>query len=228
MLYKGANTQIKDISTDGSTKGTVMFYASIFGNIDKAGDIVMPGAFAKTIVENFKNIKHYKNHDGRFMPGVITSLVEDQTGLLTTSSLILSTEAGNETYEQYKAMAAAGKSMPHSIGYWTIKSDYDATKQANILRELKLDEVSTLTLNPANDEAIMVAIKSLGIDELIIEEKYLSIMLNARLKDAKLEQIEATKKMINALLDKLAAKALDCSKQPQKGLFSRAAITINN
>ena len=162
------------------------------------------------------------------MPGVITKLEEDATGLLATSSLILTTETGNETYEQYKAMAAVGKSMPHSVGYWTIKADYDPSKQANILRELKLDEVSTLTLNPANDEAIMVAIKSLGLDELIKEEKYLSLMLNARLKDAKLEQIEATKKIVNALLDQLAAKALEGNDQPRTSLFSRAAITINN
>lgn len=219
MLYKGGNTEIVDVDE----KGTVVFYASIFGNKDSYRDIVMPGAFSKTIAENGKNIKHYKNHDGRQMPGVITELEEDAKGLKAKSNLILGTQVGRETYEEYKAMAAAGKSMPHSFGYWTIKSDYDKFRDANLLRELKVEEVSTLTLRPANDEAVMVAIKSMGIDELIKEDRYLTILLNAQLKDASLEKIEAMRKAVIIALDERAAKlALDNGK-PQEGLFARAS-----
>lgn len=219
MLYKGGNTEIVDVDE----KGTVVFYASVFGNKDSYGDIVMPGAFSKTIAENGKNIKHYKNHDGRKMPGVIVELEEDAKGLKAKSNLILGTQLGRETYEEYKAMAAAGKSMPHSFGYWTIKSDYDKFRDANLLRELKVDELSTLTLRPANEEAVMVALKSMGIDELIKEDKYLSILLNAQLKDASLEKIEAMRKAVITALDERAAKlALDDVK-PQSSLFARAS-----
>ena len=222
MLYKGADTQILDVDE----KGTVVFYASTFGNTDKYGDIVMPGAFSKTIVENRKHIKHYKNHDGRLMPGVIHELGEDQTGLKAKSKLILGTQIGLETYEEYKAMAEAGKSMPHSFGYWTIKSDFDQIRNANILRELKVSELSTLTVEPANDEAVTVALKSMGIDELIKEDRYYTILLNARLKDASLEQIEATRKMVIKALDERAAQIALLDPKPQ-GLFASASIHAN-
>ena len=89
--------------------------------------------------------------------------------------------------------------------------------------ELKVEEVSTLTLRPANDEAVMVAIKSMGIDELIKEDKYLSILLNAQLKDASLEKIEAMRKAVITALDERAAKLALENGKPQESLFARAS-----
>ena len=54
-------------------------------------------------------------------------------------------------------------------------------------------------------------------------KKYLSILLNAQLKDASLEKIEAMRKAVITALDERAAKlALDDVK-PQSSLFARAS-----
>ena len=43
-------------SADENT-GEFSGYASVFGNVDDGGDIVVKGAFAETIVEDFARIK---------------------------------------------------------------------------------------------------------------------------------------------------------------------------
>lgn len=218
MLYKEATTEIVDVDE----KGTVVFYPGRFNNVDKAKEVLMPGSTKKTIAESFKSIMHYKNHDPEKMPGVLFELTEEITGPMAKSKLILNTQDGRETYEQYKAMLEAGKSMPHSIGYWVIKSSYDNVRGVTLLHEIKLQEVSTLTRPPANEEAVMVALKSMGIDELIKEDKYLSILLNAQLKDASLEKIEAMRKAVITALDERAAKlALDNVKPQPSSMFAR-------
>jgi HK97 family phage prohead protease len=201
--YKAAKTEIKDVDK----KGVVIFYASIFGNKDYGGDIVERGAFAKTIRENFTNIRHYKHHKSEIMPGVLHDLVEDHKGLLATSHLIMDNQAGRETYNEYKAMIEAGKSMDHSIGYWVVKeekiNEHDPDKYERRLKELNLMEVSTLTAWGMNPEAHTVDVKhmmSLGLDELLKEEIYFKQLLNCEFTDVKLEQLEILHKNIQALI----------------------------
>ncbi len=183
--YKSIFTQVKDVDS----AGTVQFYASIFNTPDRVMDIVVPGAFKKTITENFKEIQHYKNHDSRVMPAVIREMIEDGTGLLVTSKLILSTQAGKETYEEYKAMAEAGKSMSHSIGYIPVKGD--PSGDFYYLKEIGLLEVSTLTARPAHPDALTVDVKTVD---------YLRAMLKTDLPDEELEELEKIKNEIEALL----------------------------
>jgi phage head maturation protease len=42
--------------------------ASVFGNVDAAGDRVMPGAFSKTISEGAKRAKHLWMHSWEYPP----------------------------------------------------------------------------------------------------------------------------------------------------------------
>lgn len=201
LKYKSTITKVEDIDE----KGQVKFYASIFGNKDKAGDIVVKGAYTKTISENFKEIQHYKNHDNRLMPGVVIEAKEDSIGLFIVSKLILGTQLGKETYEEYKAMAEAGKSMFHSIGYVPVIEEQK--DESNYLKEIYLKEVSTLTAHPANNEALTVDIKS--------EIDYLDELLKADLSEVKLEKIEQIKNKIQALIEsKAAAKALENRTEP--------------
>lgn len=201
LRYKATITKVEDFDE----KGQVKFYASIFGNKDKAGDIVNKGAYNKTISENFKEIQHYKNHDNRLMPGVVIEAREDDKGLFVVSKLILGTQLGKETYEEYKAMAEAGKSMFHSIGYIPVIEEQK--DEANYLKEIYLKEVSTLTAHPANSEALMVDIKS--------EVDYLNALLKADLSNASLEKIEEVKNKLQALIEsKAAMKALENRIEP--------------
>lgn len=225
MEYKSCQTEIKDL--DEST-GTVVFYGAVFGNEDLGGDTLMKGAASKTIRENFKNIRHFKHHNSSLMPGVIKEISEDGYGILVKSSLILSTQTGRETYEEYKAMASVEKSMDHSIGYKTIKFDEDRndpTVWKRILREIKLFEVSTLTAWGMNPLAQTVSVKGfddLDFNLLLKEQKYFDQLLKCRFPDAKLEHIEQVKKHIDAIV--LSRKQ---STQPRQILLKGSDL-INN
>ena len=202
--FKSCLTEVKDIDE----KGTVVFYASVFNTPDRVKDIVDPGAYAKTISENFKEIQHYKNHDSTLMPGVITELKEDSIGLLAKSNLILKTALGMDTYQEYKAMAAAGKSMSHSIGYVPVREQKD-NEGFNHLKENVLFELSSLTKRPAHPDALTVGVKSfenMDFEELVKEEIFYTNLLNCKFADAKLENLEKIKNHVTALIDELRRK----------------------
>ena len=224
MEYKSCQTEIKEIDQSG----TVIFYAAVFGNEDLGGDTLSRGATTKTIQENVKNIRHFKHHDSSLMPGVIQEIKEDSYGLLVKSKLILSTQIGKETYEEYKAMAEVGKSMDHSIGYRTIKSENDTSNPdiyRRILKEIQLFEVSTLTAWGMNPLAHTVSVKSLeqlDFNLLLKEQKYLDQLLKCRFTDAKLEHIEQVKKHIDDIV--LSRKQ---STQPQR-IVLKGSDLINN
>jgi HK97 family phage prohead protease len=199
MEYKGCLSEIKDLTESG----TVQFYASVFGNKDFGGDVIEAGAFRKTLNENFKNIRHFKHHNPSQMVGVIKEMVEDSHGLLVTSKLILDTQLGKETYAEYKAMADAGKSLDHSIGFKTIKYENDNLAEIRRLKELKLMEVSTLTewgMNPLAKTVSVKALEQMDLNMLFTEQKYIDLLLNCKFTDAKLANLEQIKMHIDSLI----------------------------
>jgi uncharacterized protein len=223
MEYKSALTEIKELDD----KGVVAFYASVFGNKDLGNDVMERGAFSKTILENIRNIRHFKHHDSRQMVGVVKEIKEDEKGLLVTSQLILKTQLGSETYEEYKAMIEAGRSMDHSIGYNVIKKEEKADQR--ILKEVRLMEVSTLTtwgMNPLAQTVSVKSIDSLDLDQLFIEEKYYNLLLNAKFPDAKLERIEHFAKHLNTLIEARAAKSTQEKIEPIRGSEAIKQITF--
>ena len=53
---------VKDIDT---VQGIITGYFSVFGNIDSDKDMIMPGAFKKSIQTQGARIKHLWQHDHR-------------------------------------------------------------------------------------------------------------------------------------------------------------------
>ena len=58
--YKSIAAEVKDID---EAKGIITGYFSVFGNIDSDGDMIMPGAYTKTLKENNRRIKHLWQHN---------------------------------------------------------------------------------------------------------------------------------------------------------------------
>jgi HK97 family phage prohead protease len=224
LNYKSCLTSVKEVDE----KGWVLFYPSIFGNKDRQGEIVDRGAYAKTIKENFEEIQHYKNHDSSTIIGVLHELSEDQIGLLAKSKLILTTKAGMETYEQYKAMAEAGKSMPHSVAVYTVKEE---RKEDGLhLKELYLGEVSTLTKRASNPLARNIGLKEfdeMELSELLKEETFYEAMLNSKFDDVELEKLEKIKDHITALIQEKAGKPLD-TVEPQGVDFNKIIQSLKS
>ena len=160
MLIKSISAEVKDIDE----KGLIKFYFSVFGNVDSDNDITEKGAFTKTINDwkgaNRKQIRHFKNHRWDKTPGVLQELFEDDKGAVAVSQLILGTQLGKETHEEYKA----GAIDQHSFGYEVIKSEMEERENGKIqiqhLIELKLNEVSSLNSWGANDQTFTLDVKN--------------------------------------------------------------------
>lgn len=134
--------------------GVISGYGSIFGNKDQGGDIVVKGAFAKSL-QDIPNVKLLWGHDAFSPPiGVWEAIKEDERGLHMKGRLFLETERGREAHVALKAGAIDGL----SIGYQTVNAKN--TKSGRELRELKLFEVSVVNF-PMNQEATVDTVKSM-------------------------------------------------------------------
>lgn len=151
--YKNAGSgEVKDVDTTGRR---IVLYAADFNSLDSYQDIIKPGAFTKTISENFGRIKHLMYHETDKPVGVPESLVEDSKGLLVTSK-ISDTQLGRDLL----TLVADGVLTENSIGYHAVKYFLDEEKNIRTLQEIKLYEYSTVTWG-ANENASIVGIKSL-------------------------------------------------------------------
>ena len=143
--------QIKNLS-DREFEG----HGSVFNNVDLGGDVVMPGAFKRTLAQHRKAgslPQMFWMHDPSRVPGKWLEMGEDSDGL-TVKGVLADTPLGNEIHTLLKMDAVKGL----SIGYSTV--DQDFTNDGNrLLKELELWEVSVVSL-PMNPLAQVAHAKS--------------------------------------------------------------------
>lgn len=150
--------QLKSLEDSGEFAG----YGSVFGNVDSYGEVVMPGAFKRSLAEHKRSKtmpKMFWQHDPYSPIGSWTEMAEDDTGLLVSGRLNMAVQKGAEAH----ALLKAGDIDGLSIGYRVIKADDD--DEVVRLKELKLIEVSVVSL-PANDQATVSAVKAAEIETL--------------------------------------------------------------
>lgn len=144
--------EIKRLDDDGTFEG----YASTFGERDQGGDIVAPGAFAKSIKSRgARGIKMLADHDTRMRVGVWESMEEDDRGLLVRGRLLTEKQIGKEAYIDLKSGAVDGL----SIGGYTKQDAYDGRKRARVIKEFDLREISIVAF-PMNESARIASVKS--------------------------------------------------------------------
>lgn len=152
---------IKAIGDDGLFAG----YASVYNVKDRGGDIVMPGAFTKSLqTYPASKVRMLYQHDTSEPIGVWQKFEEDGHGLKAEGRLILETARGREVHALMKAGAVDGL----SIGFRTIRDAVDRQKGARLLHELELREVSIVTF-PMNEDATVSSVKSTNacVSELV-------------------------------------------------------------
>ncbi len=137
-------------------------YGSVFGNVDLGGDVVLPGAFKRSLVRRKQSGDMplmYWMHKSDHVPGVWKEMDEHKDGLYVRGELA-DTQLGNETRTLLQMKAVRGL----SIGYETKDADYD--KDGNrLLKELELWEVSIVSqaMNPlAKVEAVKARLSADG------------------------------------------------------------------
>ena len=132
-------------------------YAAVFGNVDEGGDVIVPGAFSKTLQERGNRIKITWQHDWREPIGKPLELREDEHGLYIKGKLTLDTQRGREAL----ALMRDGVIDELSIGYDAIKSEYVKRDGRTVreLREIRLYEISPVTV-AMNEEARIMNVKA--------------------------------------------------------------------
>lgn len=162
MFKNAAMTQVKAGPDDGLGDGQFVAYASVFGNRDSYGDVVMPGAFAKDLARWQKSgnpiplLFGHNMSDPDYNIGHIVSAEEDNVGLKVTAELDLENPKGRQVYRMMKGR----RINQMSFAYDEIDSGpavHDGTDVWE-LRELKLYEVSVVTIG-ANEETEILAVK---------------------------------------------------------------------
>lgn len=142
------------LKLDGFTDaGEFTGYASRSGNVDLGGDVVVNGAFARTLKASGGAVPILWQHDPREPIGVSIEMEEDGKGLRVKGKLVLETQRGAEAYALLKSGALRGL----SIGYDCLKDRVE--KGVRYLLELKLYEFSIVTF-PMNEAAQVEGVKS--------------------------------------------------------------------
>lgn len=194
MLYKSYVTEFK-VNTNSRE---VEAYASIFDNVDAGKDRVRAGAFKKTLMEDSQRkhsrIKALRDHNPYKPVGKPKAISEDSTGLLTVTPISKTTD-GNDLME----LINDGVISELSIGYNTVKDQYNADEGVRDLLELKLWEYSFVTWG-MNDLAQVQGVKS--FDDLW---NYIDIVFEAQ-KAVKAGRVLSAK---NRGLVKQAIEALE-------------------
>jgi HK97 family phage prohead protease len=122
--------------------GTVEGYASLFGEIDQARDMVMPGAFEQSLkARGVRRIPMLFQHDPAEPVGVWLELREDARGLFARGRLIPEVVRARELLALLKAGTADGL----SIGFRTVKARNDRKARVRKLDIVDLWEISIVT-----------------------------------------------------------------------------------
>jgi HK97 family phage prohead protease len=122
--------------------GTVEGYASLFGEIDQARDMVMRGAFADTLaMRGIRRIPMLFQHDPSEPVGIWLELREDHRGLYARGRLIPDVARARELLSLLRAGAIDGL----SIGFRTSKARIDPRTRVRSLLAVDLWEISIVT-----------------------------------------------------------------------------------
>lgn len=165
-------------------------YLSSFDNIDSDNDIIVKGAFQKSINERFSSIFFLYQHEWSKPLGKFKTLQEDQKGLYFEAEIV-ETSYGVDQLKLYES----GLVNEHSIGFQTIKSD-TATSGTRTIKEVKLYEGSAVTLG-ANSQTPFTGFKSQTQQKDAIS-KIVTLMKNGNLTDDTFIQLELALKMLQS------------------------------
>ena len=221
MIYKNISQGIIEDVDD--VKGVVTGYFSAFNNIDSDGDVIVSGAYKKTVAENGPNgknrIMHLLQHNPLMPLAKPMELIEDGKGLRFVSK-ITETSYGKDVIKLY----AEGVFNEHSVGFEIIKSDNKAGYRE--IREIKLWEGSTVTWG-ANPNTPIESMKSW--DKPKSEEmlsKFCNILRNGDLTDESMIQLEIGLKQLQNHLIELEDKSVEIVESVETQFKSEEDPTI--
>jgi len=131
-------------------------HGAIFGNVDLGGDVILPGAFKRTLAEHRSEDSlpaMFWMHDMTRVPGKWLDMNEDDKGLAVKGELA-PTDLGKEIHTLLKMDAVSGL----SVGYIPKEVDYNQDG-VRLIKDVDLLEVSIVSI-PMNPKAQIAHVKS--------------------------------------------------------------------
>jgi len=161
---KHAVFTVKAAPDETAGAGIIRAYASMFGNVDSYGDVVMPGAFTKTLAEFAASgdpvplVWSHGSSDPFNHIGYCTEIKETETGLEFTAQLDIE---DNPTAAQAYRLMKGRRVKQFSFAYSVVEATRGERDGQHVteLRELKLYEVGP-TLVGANQSTELLDVKS--------------------------------------------------------------------
>lgn len=150
-------------------EGIIECFVAGLGNKDSVGDICLPGCFTESLKRRKPRVVW--GHNWNEPIGKVIEIYEVGPndprlpmkmkragigGLYAKVQFNLKSERGRQAFAD---VAFFGEEQEWSIGYKTLNADYDSQRQANLLREVELYEVSPV-LHGANQLTSTISIKS--------------------------------------------------------------------
>jgi hypothetical protein len=149
MEYKHVAFKMDEVSEEANVfKG----YASTY-DLDRGGDIIVRGAFDKTLAENASQVKILYMHKQDSPIGKPMLMRADEKGLYIEGK-ISDTALGKDV----KILMQDGVITSMSIGFITKEVDYNSDG-VRLIKELDLIEFSLVTY-PMNEKAIITQVKN--------------------------------------------------------------------
>jgi HK97 family phage prohead protease len=150
-------------------QGIVECFVAGIGNKDSVGDIVASGAFTKSLMRRKPRVvwgHNWNDPIGKVLEIYEVSPSDNRLplkmkmagigGLFARVQFNLQSEKGREAFAN---VAFFGEEQEWSIGYKTLRAQYDQKSQANVIYELELYEVSPV-LHGANQLTGTISVKS--------------------------------------------------------------------
>ena len=172
METKVFRFDLKAATGDGSS-GEFTGFAAVYGNKDRNGDIIDPGAMTRTINANDGEFPLLWQHDLSQPIGVVR-LEDVARGAKATGKLYLDSDLGRKAYSLMIPPAGFKRAPLRdlSIGYITNKEDM--REGARHLKEIHIHEVSLVTV-AANPKANVINVKAYADRIELIEIQLKSI-----------------------------------------------------
>lgn len=219
ISFKSLGFKAEDFDED---ERIIKGYLSAFNIKDEDNDIIMPGAFAKSISERGPKgtgrIQYLRYHYPEYQIGKFLELEEDAYGLKFVGQLSSSSK-GVDAYEDYKL----GIIKEHSIGFNYVgdKLKYDQETDTFFVAEVKLWEGSAVTWG-ANQFTPTLEVRSMNPDLMQAHIKKLHAQAETLTKairqhkgtDEHIEQLELKAKLILAQYQELVAHLTAKAEQP--------------
>ena len=219
--------------------GIVECFVAGIGNKDSVGDVCATGAFTKSLLRRKPRVVW--GHNWNDPIGKVLDIYEVPAsdprlpikmkmagigGLYAKVQFNLQSEKGKEAFAN---VAFFGEEQEWSIGYKTLRAQYDQNMQANILHEVELYEVSPV-LHGANQLTGTISVKTDGTSQDVMERVVfpsgqMQEAINVRPLTAPVEtpspEDELLQKMVAELEKRTASKIKIVSLEKDSVIFDR-------